>query len=194
MEQKLQLQQQILEKVQPCLRRDCNYYNLDKIKMNCEWDEATQKWTLPDLVIEKTVLPGGVAPGGRAGLVGQMPKKAPVEATNSEVPVNYFESNEQDKFLKHLDRNANEEFSASYFKPKRAEKLLQASSSIEFARKRDTESQQRLKTNDVNGNTTPNGGPKNSLPRSLEPIQRPLKLESLPPSAFQKKKKKNQMH
>ncbi len=193
MEQKLQLQQQILDKVQPCLRRDCNYYNLDKIKTSCEWDDTTQKWILPDLVIEKTVLPAGVSTGSRGGLVGSMPhpvKKHPPDIPNGEIPASYFDGNDQDKFLRHLDKNANEDYSASYFKPKRAEKLLQASSSLESMRRKDAESQQRLKGHDVNGQTTPIGGQKNSLPRSLEPIPRPVKLESLPPSAFQKKKKK----
>ena len=196
MEQTIQLQKQIMEKVQPCIRRDCNYYNYDKIRSQSEWDEGLQKWVIPDLIVEKTVLPGGVAPGGRGGLVGQMPlpvKKSPVDLTNGEVPLNYFESNEEDKFRKHLDKNANEDFSATYFKSKRADKLLQASSSIELARKRETDSQQRIRNQEpasqMNGSITPTGGLKNSLPRNLEPIPRPMKLESLPETAFKKKKK-----
>lgn len=197
MEQTIQLQKQIMDKIQPCIRRDCNYYNLDKIRSSSEWDEALQKWVIPELVVEKTVLPGGVMPGGRAGLVGQMPapiKKQTAETVNGDTPSNYFDSNEEDRFRKHLDNNANEDFSQAYFKPKRADKLLQASSSIEMARRRDTDSQQRVRNaenaNPINGSVTPTNGPKNSLPRTLEPIPRPTKLESLPASAFQKKKKK----
>ena len=199
MEQTIQLQQQIMDKVQPCIRRDCNYYNIDKIKRQSEWDEAGQKWQIPELVVEKTTLPGGVMPGARGGLVGQKPapagRKQQVEGTNGDVTANYFDGNDDDKFRKHLDKNANVDFSATYFKSKRADKLLQGSStSIELARKRDGDSQQRLRSNDsiqkVNGSVTPPAGPKNTLPRSLDPLPRPTKLESLLPSAFQKKKKK----
>ena len=197
MEQTIQLQKQMMDKVQPCIRRDCNYYNLDKIRSSAEWDESLQKWTLPDLVVEKTVLPGGVMPGARGGLVGQMPapvKKQPLEIVSSDSPALFSDSSEEDRFRKHLNNNSNEDFSQSYFKPKRAEKLLQASSSIEMARKKDSDSQQRVRNQEsgtqINGHITPTNGPKTSLPRNLEPISRPTKLESLPASAFQKKKKK----
>lgn len=197
MEQSIQLQKQMLDKIQPCIRRDCNYHNLDKIRGAAEWDEGSQKWIMPDLVVEKTVLPGGVMPGGRAGLVGQMPaavKKQQPELVNGDVPSNYFDSNDEDRFRKRLDNNANEDYSQAYFKPKRADRLLQASSSMEMARKRETDTQQRVRNAEagaqMNGNVTPTSGPKNSLPRTLEPIPRPTKLESLPASAFQKKKKK----
>ena len=38
-EKQVKMMQQILDKVQPCLRRDCNYYNLDKVKAESSWDE-----------------------------------------------------------------------------------------------------------------------------------------------------------
>lgn len=197
MEQTIQLQKQIMDKINPCIRRDCNYYNLDRIRSSAEWDEGQQKWVLPDLVVEKTVLPGGVIPGGRSGLVGQMPapvKKQPLEMVNGEAQSMFADPNEEDRFRRHLDNNANEDFSQAYFKPKRAEKLLQASSSMELARRKDNDSQHRVRNQEsavqINGNVTPTNGPKNSFPRTLEPIPRPTKLESLPPAAFQKKKKK----
>ena len=34
---------QILDKVQPCLQQDCNYYNIDKIKAESSWDEEEGK-------------------------------------------------------------------------------------------------------------------------------------------------------
>ncbi|CAG2120041.1 unnamed protein product, partial [Medioppia subpectinata] len=64
----IKLLTQILEKVEPCLRRDCNYANIDRIKMESVWDEDLQKWRLPDLVVSQTKLPpppGGMQPGGR---------------------------------------------------------------------------------------------------------------------------------
>lgn len=44
LEQQVKLYTQILDKVQPCIRRDCNYSNLDRIKGECVWDEDLQKW------------------------------------------------------------------------------------------------------------------------------------------------------
>lgn len=62
-DQQLKLVQQILEKVQPCLRRDSNYSNLEKIKKEAVWDEDLQKWHLPDVTVVKTQLPN--AGGGK---------------------------------------------------------------------------------------------------------------------------------
>ncbi|XP_075762695.1 kinesin-like protein KIF17 isoform X7 [Pelodiscus sinensis] len=49
--------QQLLDQVQPLIRRDCNYSNLDKIKCESIWDEDSGCWKLPELVIQKTSLP-----------------------------------------------------------------------------------------------------------------------------------------
>ena len=56
-ERQMKLLQAILDKIHPCLRRDCNYVNLDRIKAQCEWDEESQSWSLPKMTIEKTKLP-----------------------------------------------------------------------------------------------------------------------------------------
>ena len=48
-DQIVKLQQQILDKIQPCLRRDCNYYNIDKVRSESTWDEETGKWNIPEL-------------------------------------------------------------------------------------------------------------------------------------------------
>ena len=58
-EQQLKLLQEIIDRIQPCLRKDCNYSNLDRIRMMCKWDEDSQKWILPQLKIDKTSLPVG---------------------------------------------------------------------------------------------------------------------------------------
>jgi hypothetical protein len=56
-ERQLQLVQALVDKIHPCVRRDSNYCNLDKIRAECKWDEAEQRWVLPQLTIEKTTLP-----------------------------------------------------------------------------------------------------------------------------------------
>lgn len=57
LEQQVKLFSQVLEKIQPCIRRDCNYANLDRIKAECVWDEDIEKWRLPDLIVTRTKLP-----------------------------------------------------------------------------------------------------------------------------------------
>uniref|UniRef100_A0A674KAE3 Kinesin-like protein n=1 Tax=Terrapene triunguis TaxID=2587831 RepID=A0A674KAE3_9SAUR len=52
--------QQLLDQVQPLIRRDCNYSNLDKIRCESIWDEDSGCWKLPELVMQKTSLPAAV--------------------------------------------------------------------------------------------------------------------------------------
>ena len=56
-EQQLQIDllNAILNKVQPTIRRDCNYYNLDRVKDECHFNGDT--WILPKLKLVKETLP-----------------------------------------------------------------------------------------------------------------------------------------
>uniref|UniRef100_A0A673UDK1 Kinesin-like protein n=1 Tax=Suricata suricatta TaxID=37032 RepID=A0A673UDK1_SURSU len=56
------LLQQLLEQVQPLIRRDCNYSNLEKIRREACWDEDSGFWKIPEPSIVKTSLP--VVPTG----------------------------------------------------------------------------------------------------------------------------------
>ncbi|CAN8010888.1 unnamed protein product, partial [Ixodes pacificus] len=56
-DQQLRLLGQILEKVQPCIRRDSNYANLELVKAQSVWDQDAQRWRLPELSIQRTKLP-----------------------------------------------------------------------------------------------------------------------------------------
>lgn len=40
----------VIGKVQPLIRRDCNYSNIDKIRKIAEWDDDSQRWLLPNVV------------------------------------------------------------------------------------------------------------------------------------------------
>ncbi|KAL3316323.1 Kinesin-like protein kif17 [Cichlidogyrus casuarinus] len=51
------LLQSILDKVQPCIRRDCNYYSIESIKKMAKYDEDQNRFILPELKIEPTNLP-----------------------------------------------------------------------------------------------------------------------------------------
>lgn len=62
-EQDSMLFQQLLEQVQPLIRRDCNYSNLEKIRRESCWDEDNGFWKIPEPIIIKTSLPVGQALG-----------------------------------------------------------------------------------------------------------------------------------
>uniref|UniRef100_A0A8C0XMA4 Kinesin-like protein n=1 Tax=Castor canadensis TaxID=51338 RepID=A0A8C0XMA4_CASCN len=51
------LLQQLLEQVQPLIRRDCNYSSLEKIRRESSWDEDNGFWKIPEPIIIKTSLP-----------------------------------------------------------------------------------------------------------------------------------------
>ena len=73
-ERHIMLLDAIIARIQPCLRRDCNYYNLDRIRTECKWNEEEGRWMLPKMVIDRTSLPstgeisqmewGGMGGGG----------------------------------------------------------------------------------------------------------------------------------
>ena len=56
-ERHIMLLDAIIARIQPCLRRDCNYYNLDRIRTECKWNEEEGRWMLPKMVIDRTSLP-----------------------------------------------------------------------------------------------------------------------------------------
>lgn len=66
-DQQLRLLSQILDKVQPCIRRDSNYADLEAVKAQSVWDQDAQRWRLPELTVQQTKLPpaAGMQPGGR---------------------------------------------------------------------------------------------------------------------------------
>ncbi|NWS78704.1 KIF17 protein, partial [Crotophaga sulcirostris] len=51
------LSQQLLDRAQSLIRRDCNYSNLEKMRHESIWDEESGCWKIPEPVIQKTHLP-----------------------------------------------------------------------------------------------------------------------------------------
>lgn len=49
----------LLERMVTLVRRDCNYSNLDRLKKEAVWDEDSGTWRLPDVTVQKTMLPSG---------------------------------------------------------------------------------------------------------------------------------------
>ncbi|XP_054402862.1 kinesin-like protein KIF17 isoform X4 [Pongo abelii] len=122
------LLQQLLEQVQPLIRRDCNYSNLEKIRRESCWDEDNGFWKIPHPVITKTSLPVGLAPGSSDFsfcfliAVSTGPQNKPAcktsAADNGELNM------EEDRYRLMLSRSNSENIASNYFRSKRASQIL----------------------------------------------------------------------
>ncbi|XP_053432953.1 kinesin-like protein KIF17 isoform X3 [Nycticebus coucang] len=105
--------QQLLEQVQPLIRRDCNYSNLEKIRRESCWDEDNGFWKIPEPFIIKTSLPVAVPIGPQ-----NKPARKTSAADNGEPNV------EEDRYKLMLSRSDSENIASNYFRPKRASQIL----------------------------------------------------------------------
>ncbi|XP_021118622.1 kinesin-like protein KIF17 isoform X3 [Heterocephalus glaber] len=107
------LLQQLLEQVQPLIRRDCNYSNLERIRRESSWDEDSSSWRIPEPVIVKTSLPAAVPTG---------PQTKPARKTSAS---DSREPNmEEDRYRLMLSRSDSENIASNYFRSKRASQIL----------------------------------------------------------------------
>lgn len=104
-EQGLRLLEQLLARVQPTIRKDCNYADLEAIKKQAIWDEVEQKWRLPELQLQKTKLPPPVLGFG-----------APTTSTRYKGPGGTDWAQEETRISSRLERGAEENIAGSYFK------------------------------------------------------------------------------
>ncbi|XP_068204357.1 osmotic avoidance abnormal protein 3-like isoform X3 [Palaemon carinicauda] len=148
-EQQVKLLQAIVDKVQPTIRRDCNYSNIDAVKKEAMWEDEYQRWKIPDLVLVKTKLP----PAGPNGTVSDTINNKLNNNLNSSfnngssnnsnttqngiqpggrfpsqtapARLGMWDDDDDDKFLKQkLQKSEEEDIAGNYFKPKRANELL----------------------------------------------------------------------
>ena len=144
-DKQIKLYEQLLATVVPCLRRDCNYFNIDKIRVECEWDDEAKAWVLPKLTTNKTILSPaplskGSTTGGRKGSKGSgsTPGHIPNKHSNSsDLSVRESSSSilrghgsshypgscenfDEDRSA-HIQKSDD---SSEYFKPKRALELM----------------------------------------------------------------------
>uniref|UniRef100_H3BEY3 Kinesin-like protein KIF17 n=1 Tax=Latimeria chalumnae TaxID=7897 RepID=H3BEY3_LATCH len=162
------LLQQVLERVQPMIRRDCNYSNLDRIKREAVWDEENGCWKLPETIIQKTTLPSAIpaAPQNKPG-------RGSSSTENGDFPLQ-----EEDRYKQMLTRSESETIASNYFKSKRANQILNSDPRKGLA----------FHSPSSVFNTSPNNGTSHltsgiataSPPLVLDaPIPRPYRLESL---------------
>ncbi|XP_026965684.1 kinesin-like protein KIF17 isoform X2 [Sagmatias obliquidens] len=114
-ERDFMLFQQLLEQVQPLIRRDCNYSNLEKIRRESCWDEDNGFWKIPQPIIIKTSLPVV-----STGLQNRSARKTST-ADNSEPG-----TQEEDRYRLMLSRSDSENIASNYFRRKRATQILSA--------------------------------------------------------------------
>ncbi|XP_053064291.1 kinesin-like protein KIF17 isoform X5 [Acinonyx jubatus] len=107
------LLQQLLEQVQPLIRRDCNYSNLEKIRRESCWDEDNGFWKIPEPIIVKTSLPVAVPIGPQNKVV-----RKTSAADNGEAGM------EEDRYKLMLSRSDSENIASNYFRSKRASQIL----------------------------------------------------------------------
>nr|XP_036855445.1 kinesin-like protein KIF17 isoform X2 [Manis javanica] len=112
-ERDFMLFKQLLEQVQPLIRRDCNYSNLEKIKRESCWDEDNGFWKIPKPVIIKTSLP----------VVSTGPQNKPAHKT-SVADNGEPGTQEEDRYKLMLSQSDSENIASNYFRSKRASQIL----------------------------------------------------------------------
>ncbi|XP_040389718.1 kinesin-like protein KIF17 isoform X6 [Cygnus olor] len=105
--------QQLLDRVQSLVRRDCNYSNLEKIKRESVWDEEAGCWKIPEPVIQKTHLPAAVPALPQSKSARKSPSAESGEPTQ-----------EEDRYKLMLNRSESESIASNYFRSKRASQIL----------------------------------------------------------------------
>nr|XP_015192775.1 PREDICTED: kinesin-like protein KIF17 isoform X2 [Lepisosteus oculatus] len=180
LEREAQLLQQILERVQPLIRRDCNYSNVDRLRREAVWDEDGATWRLPEVVVQKTSLPA-VPPLGSGNMAnqGRLSGRRNSSAENGESLL------EEDRYKEMLNRSDSENIASNYFRSKRASQLLSSDPMKSLASHTAPLGNGMSHLTSSGANISPAPG--------LDPLQpRPFRLESLglpPPVAKVKRKK-----
>ncbi|XP_052124262.1 osmotic avoidance abnormal protein 3-like isoform X2 [Frankliniella occidentalis] len=148
-QRQLQLVNQILEKIVPTLRKECNYSNVERIKQEAAWSEDLERWRIPELCVSRTKLPpaipfdnafvrhaldgltNGVAATNGSGSKGSSSKSsangsASLEASpeNSDRASSPGSDDGSAIILQKLARSEAEDIAGNYFKPRRANELL----------------------------------------------------------------------
>ncbi|KAH1164862.1 hypothetical protein KIL84_021327 [Mauremys mutica] len=172
--------QQLLDQVQPLIRRDCNYSNLDKIRCESIWDEDSGCWKLPELVIQKTSLPAAVP-----SLPQTKPARKSASGENGELLMQ-----EEDRYKLMLNRSDSENIASNYFRSKRASQILSADPMKSLAH----HNSPPVLSAPLNNNTS-SMAPVSPSQTVEMPQPRPFRLESLdfttPSSKTKRKKGKN---
>ncbi|XP_061469710.1 kinesin-like protein KIF17 isoform X2 [Rhineura floridana] len=174
-ERELLLYQQLLDQVQPLIRRDCNYSNFDKIKRESTWDEESGCWKIPEPVTQKTSLPAAVSSLSQT----KAGRKSSSSENGDAVTM------EEDRYKVMLSKSDSENIASNYFRSKRASQILNADPMKSLA----SHNSPPLLNNSTSILTSSLTAPAQTVEM---PQPRPFRLESLDfssPSAKTKRKK-----
>lgn len=175
-EQQAKLLQALLEKIQPCVRRDCNYYNIDRVRLECRWDDVEQRWVLPPLTVDKVALPStsGVTPLSSGGSMasgsaarGSAYDNRRQQSGGSGSARQLYDSSpplEEDRFFQKLNSSAEQDAASNYFKPKRQSQLLAGQAEPPPARMSSHQGKATLGYGSANGSMTGVGSNRNGSP------------------------------
>ena len=184
----LQLQSQLLDTIVPLLRRDCNYYNMDKIRAECKYNDDHDDWILPKVTTSSTSL-SPVSVSGSVSTHAQSPvrpSKRNVPNGRSVSPSRLQSTMEDDKFAAKWQSKGN---NVSYFSPKRAQELLSECSNIKGTPPSDRSNKIKSSTSlDVmksgsfhdQPNTFGNNEPQTPQYHHTEGMGKPRKLHAMP--------------
>ena len=167
----IKLQEQLLDTVVPMLRRDCNYYNVDKIKNECVWDGDKFQWILPKVVTSKTT----IAPTNSKSAL-RLPQGLNKLTSSPELQEKHVASGNEG-----MDDHRRQQLKTvepDYFKPKRALELLgqKGNSSSDSM----MESHKGVSASSFVPNAATVHGIENLLLSDPSCARRPTKLQSLP--------------
>ncbi len=202
-DKKLKLYEQLLRTVVPCLRRDCNYFNIDKVMDDCKWNDDQSQWLLPKLVVTKSNLSPvnskATALDKRSGLMNMGKQASTPEMRNGAAiskglhssnstlvqPGSHDTQEEDSRLLTHIQKFGQPE----YFKPKRQLELL--GQSKEMSSPEHSSNLPGLDTSfsskkvGSSTNLQPSAAAVHGIDLSGDPVynRRPGKLQSLPGKA-----------
>ncbi|KAF8560707.1 hypothetical protein P879_11690, partial [Paragonimus westermani] len=130
-QRQIELLQTIMDRVQPCIRRDSNYHNLDKIKRMAKYDEQKNEWILPHMTVERTQLPCSLSDATNPYRVGNPTANGGSPDNNDSLDISRAvtlsrdaekENEEEARFYAKLTSRTQSQ--PSYFASRRANQLL----------------------------------------------------------------------
>ncbi|KAH9526331.1 Kinesin-like protein kif17 [Dermatophagoides farinae] len=153
LQEQMKLLTQILDKVQPLLKSECNYSNLMKIKEDAIWDENIQQWILPNVSFGRIRLPPAsqqqqqsmqpptiTTPTSKQSSPDNRREITPSRLYRPDSPNLIFDSdivdghsnstdmnggyNNEDKLLRKLENSQSDDIVTNYLMPKRRQQLL----------------------------------------------------------------------
>ncbi|XP_071450116.1 osmotic avoidance abnormal protein 3-like [Hetaerina americana] len=122
--QQLKLHHQIIDKLVPALKYECNYSDPERIKQDALWSEDAQRWRLPEMIPLRIRFPP--AQPHFANQHGEQQIEV-INRDGSIVDIEEIREEDEDagSVLKlKLDRSEAEDFTGNYMRPKRAAELL----------------------------------------------------------------------